>query len=161
MVSWSESDNKVFIEFMISKKEEMMALFYKNIIYFIHLFRRKNQFFNEMATKTQKTIKQCKSKFQKMEKHIFLEVYKIPKEHFLLYMDLQKQRRYLYKHKILLNPDKIIPSPKLIKLIKSHTFQRLMEKRRIIYEELLKNFEKYYISENDLGIICFLFLFLK
>ena len=135
----------------------MISLFYKNLVSFAHLFRRKNKFFNDMAKATKKTIKQCKSKFQKMEKYIFIKVYNIPNEHFQMYIDLQKQRRYLYKFRILLDSNELKKSKKLIQLIYSPKFKLLIEKRNQVFDQLKTKQKDSFISLNELGKLKFYF----
>ena len=110
-----------------------------------------------MAKATKKTIKQCKSKFQKMEKYIFIKVYNIPNEHFQMYIDLQKQRRYLYKFRILLDSNELKKSKKLIQLIYSPKFKLLIEKRNQVFDQLKTKQKDSFISLNELGKLKFYF----
>ena len=89
---WKPQELAEFRKFILGKRDDLKLAFYLNLIEGHITHKKSPKFFIEMSQGIRRSANQCKSKFQKMEKKIYLEILGIPPEHYLLYF---AQRRVI------------------------------------------------------------------
>jgi hypothetical protein len=92
---WTKLETANFEKYIKKKAFLLKANFYKNIYKGKMKFRRPPRFFIEMSNKIGRTASQCKSKFQKLEKEIYLEFLDLPLNHFLVYQSIRNNNQAL------------------------------------------------------------------
>ena len=148
---WKEDELLKLNEFVLSKKKDIVYLFYKNIFNASNLVRRKNKFFNLMSIATGKEIKQCKSKFQKLEKYLYKDVLKLPENHIHCFFILKSQRKFFYENGIKIKPTKIINLTKFKEWIEGEKFKEILEIRNKIIQEFRDQKFEACIAKEEIG----------
>jgi hypothetical protein len=100
---WNEKELNELRKYILLKGDELKLAFYQNIIEGKIIYKKCSKFFIEMSKKIKRSSNQCKSKFQKMEREIYLEILQVPEEYYLLY---QCQRKLNSKIKNILDSRK-------------------------------------------------------
>lgn len=109
---WSDTEIKQIQEYSKNNSDELLSNFYSNIVVGYMRFRKPKKFFVNLGILLQRTSSLCKSKFQKLEKEIYLEALQIQREEYELFCwvrstkktrvkyDFKEIETYLEKNKI-------------------------------------------------------------
>lgn len=89
---WNKTNTQNLIKFIQANELILVENFYNNIKKGVHVFRKPFGFFIQMSKFVNKSPQQCKSKFQKLEKKIYIKFLDIPQIHYNLYLLLRKQK---------------------------------------------------------------------
>lgn len=89
---WKPEDLKKFKNFIILHRGSFVTHFYRNLLNPATQVRREPRLFIKMHKFVSKSIKQCKSKFQKFEHKVFADYLQIPLDHLRAYQGLKKRK---------------------------------------------------------------------
>lgn len=112
---WTAQDLTNLNKFIISQHQSLIKNFYMNIIENKLKHRKAFQFFNMMSRYVERTITECKSKFQKHERIIYKDYLEIPEEHFELFLFLRKKKKLLNCKKKNIRANFMIPFDEIIR----------------------------------------------
>lgn len=92
---WTKAQTQILRQYVTNHKVHLRSKFYQNIAAGRIRYRKAKGFFVNMGVKVGKSFEKCKSKFQKMESEIYLELLDIPKQHLELYNYLRTRSKLL------------------------------------------------------------------
>lgn len=87
---WTPKQIECLKNYAQKNKAHIASKFYQNIIKGRMQFRKAKGFFIRLGQQLGKSPAKCKSKFQKIEREIYLEVLKIPASHYKIYSYIRK-----------------------------------------------------------------------
>lgn len=89
---WTELELTNLREYIQLKSAILLKNFYQNLVEGRIKFRKPSRFFSEMAAFLKMSSAQCKSKFQKYEKHIYTNYLQLPEKSYLVLEHIRKQK---------------------------------------------------------------------
>ena len=90
---WTKKEVGLLENYAISQAEHLVFKFYENIISGSMEYRKNKGFFRELSKIIGKSSAQCKSKFQKIEEQIYLDLLHIPEDHYDLYLYIRNENK--------------------------------------------------------------------
>lgn len=87
---WTKAETALLEKYIKEQGALLRSNFYWNIFLGKMKRRRPPRFFIEMSAKVGRTDSQCKSKFQKFEREIYVEFLEIPATHFRVYKAIRR-----------------------------------------------------------------------
>ena len=81
-IKWNNNDVSTLKKYLLKKKEYLIEHLYNNLKEDKTNLKKKKDFFKEMAEATSKTINQCKTRFQKQERNIYIKYLEVDKNVF-------------------------------------------------------------------------------
>lgn len=81
---WDTKDIDAMKNFVKTNENMLLSTLYKNIYNGKIIFRKKSKFFTQMGKILKRPSSNCKSKFQKYEKEIYIDFLGVPEIHYLL-----------------------------------------------------------------------------
>jgi hypothetical protein len=93
IVKWNHHELAKLETFIKQNSKSFYQHFYKNILNPIHQVRKEPRIFIRMEEFVGKTTKQCKSKFQKYDRTIYLDHLNIPIDHYQVFLHIQNKKR--------------------------------------------------------------------
>lgn len=88
--TWTAKQTEILKEYILKHAQHLKFKFYENIIAGSMKFRKFKGFFIDLGRQLGKSSVKCKSKFQKMESTIYLDLLELPESHFELYLYIRK-----------------------------------------------------------------------
>jgi hypothetical protein len=149
---WSETELKIIKEYVISHKEDLITNFYQNIIISVKKYPKYPKFYTNLSKKLKRSSSQCKSKFQKMEKEIYLEYLGVSENEFELFnwIRQRKKQNRIQNNQKKQEKIKIEPRQLRIKKKEKYFFDNKQKKKNIkpIVEDhqQLEHFRKIQLS---------------
>ena len=89
---WTKDELCKFKEYIISNSKQLISNLIINIVVGYMRFRKSRTFFINMGLLLNRKSKLCKSKFQKIERQIYTDFLKLPKEYYDIFCQLRKQK---------------------------------------------------------------------
>lgn len=89
---WSCKDISILEKHVISNAEKLISNFYKNIIVGYIRFPKPYGFFTNLSKLVNKSVTQCKSKINEMEKELYLELLSISFIDYCLFLNIRQQK---------------------------------------------------------------------
>lgn len=86
---WQLKEKQQLHKFILTESKHLLVNFYKNIVKGELIFRRNAKFFKRMSSEIGRTASQCKSKMQKFEKAAFVDLLKVPADHYAFFVVLR------------------------------------------------------------------------
>ena len=86
---WTVRESEKFREFVIENKEDLLKPFYSYLMDPYSKAKRPVGFFRDLSKTLKRDSQNCKSKFQRHEKEIFLDFLRVPPHHFKLFRHLK------------------------------------------------------------------------
>ena len=96
---WSQREKEIFSEIVLNNKKMLIENFYSIILKGAHTVRKRNGFFKQMKKQLKRDSTLCKSKFQKDEKKIYVNLLKVPENHYELFSFLRRKKKTNKKKK--------------------------------------------------------------
>lgn len=90
---WSKNEIKMIEEYSELHAKHLKTNMYQNILIGTMRFSRKLGFFKNLSKITKRSITKCKSKFQKMERKIYLGILNVPEKDYNCYLWVRKTTR--------------------------------------------------------------------
>lgn len=92
---WDKKQTALIKEYAWEHRDHIRSRFYENIFAGRMQFRKVKGFFVKLAAKLGKSSEKCKSKFQKMEKTIYVETLRIPQSHYDTFQYLRRGKELI------------------------------------------------------------------
>lgn len=89
---WTAEEVRKICEYAKANSEELTSNLLINIVTGYMRFRKHRRFFINMGSHLGRPPKNCKSKFQKLEKTIYIECLKVPERHYELFCYARKRQ---------------------------------------------------------------------
>ena len=90
--TWTNEEKEMMVNYIKKHKHHLKEVLYVNIIHNQMKYRKRTMFFQEMSKYVKRDAPKCKSKFQKIEQKLYVDVLKIPAHHFKYFVELRKHK---------------------------------------------------------------------
>ena len=107
---WSSNELNTMKDYVLLNKESLLDNFYKNIINKNKKYPKYSKFYTNLSKRIKRSSSQCKSKFQKMEREIYLDFLGVLESEFDLFVWTRKNK---IDHRKRENDDRNLPESKM------------------------------------------------
>ena len=137
-------------QYALNHRDHLKYNFYHNIFAGAMLYRKKRGFFQNMSKLVDRPSKNCKSKFQKIERKIYVSLIGIPRDHYELFLFIRRGHRLDWNLKL----------SEVGNLRTSKLFDGSVKKQSIL--NLKKRvFEEEYLHQNNTQILALRYEWLR
>lgn len=149
---WTQSELNIIKEYVILHKEDLIDNFYQNIIISQKKYPKYPKFYTNLSKKLKRSSSQCKSKFQKMEKEIYLQYLGMNENEYNLFNWIRQRKKENQKKNIQNHQTKIKIEPRQLRNKKNekYFFENKQKKKKVKVQvednEQLIQFEQIQLS---------------
>lgn len=90
---WTPIEVFIVEQYALDHQDQLKQNLYRNIFAGTMLYRKKKGFFKQMSKLVDRPSKNCKSKFQKIERKIYVYLIGVPKDHYELFLLIRSGHR--------------------------------------------------------------------
>lgn len=90
--TWTLQEVNKIRHYALANSQDLISNLLANIVAGYMRFRKHRRFFVDMGSYLGRSPKNCKSKFQTLEKRIYVDTLKVPRSHYMLFCHIRKKQ---------------------------------------------------------------------